>query len=126
MKYRLFLVVFFVSLLFSVSVFAKDMTVKIPFSFTAGTEVLPPGTYKVAWSPTQPDAIVLTDTAGTKNRSVPVLTTLSNRQRPEDPPCVAFDDVAGKQILSEVWFPGEDGLLLAVTHEKHTHHIIKP
>jgi len=37
---------------------------------------------------------------------------------------VVFDKIGNAYVLSELWLPGEDGLLLHVTKEKHEHKVI--
>jgi hypothetical protein len=94
---------------------------KIDFPFTAGTKVLPAGTYEFTWNDNS-QTFLVTDNA--KNESlVPIITRVASMMPDLD--AVVFDVVGDKHILSEVWMAGEDGFVVAVTKEPHKHHIIK-
>jgi len=53
-----------------------------------------------------------------------VITRLGRHDKDAEPELV-FDKVAGAMHLSEVWFPGQDGLLLLGTGETHEHHVLR-
>jgi mono/diheme cytochrome c family protein len=37
---------------------------------------------------------------------------------------LVFDNYDGKHVLSEIWVPGEDGVLVSATPKQHTHDMV--
>jgi hypothetical protein len=52
-----------------------------------------------------------------------VITTLGRHDLDKDPEFV-FDKVDGKLLLSEIWVPGKDGLLVLATKGPHGHAVV--
>jgi hypothetical protein len=97
----------------------------IPFQFTVGTKVLPAGQYDLAPTPLG-DAIRVINAKGGPSCDALVLTRLGGEihTSPQDSHIV-FDKVGGQYTFSELWLPNNDGYLVSLTKEKHTHRTIK-
>jgi hypothetical protein len=52
-----------------------------------------------------------------------IITMLGRHDQDADPEFV-FDKINGKLVLSEVWMPGKDGLLLLATKGPHEHAVL--
>ncbi|MFN7990001.1 MAG: hypothetical protein U0529_21190 [Thermoanaerobaculia bacterium] len=96
-------------------------TATISFPFVAGSTSCPAGSYtfdvdgtKVTLRSTEPKgpAVVLL-----------VLTRLGRHDKDKEPEFV-FDKVGNQMKLSEIWPPGEDGLLTLLTPEYHEHRVV--
>ena len=100
--------------------YAQTMTADISFPFVAGGKDMPAGKYTIEQLAAGP--IVLKGATGTSG-ILPVITTLGRHDLDRDPEFV-FDKVGGKLVLSEVWFPGKDGMLLVATKGPHEHAVV--
>lgn len=95
----------------------------VPFEFTAGTKVLPAGSYKFTLSRGSGGFFTVIVSSGTAGKIyLPVLTRLS--QTWDRDAKLVFDNVDNKHVLSEVWLPGEDGLMLQATSKEHSHQTV--
>ncbi len=98
-------------------------TVQIPFDFSVGAKVLPAGQYRVLEGD---PGMVLIERLGPSKTSVfaPILTRLA-AQPNQGAAQLVFDKIGNSYTLSEVWFAGFDGYLIATTTQKHEHAIVK-
>ena len=55
--------------------------------------------------------------------TLPVITLLGRHDKDTDPEFV-FDKIDGKLMLSEIWIPGQDGLLVLATKGPHEHAVL--
>jgi len=93
----------------------------VPFEFTLNKKVLPAGTYAFTLSRNTGGFLLLTVSGGAAGKTtVPVLTKLGGSFDPGDARLV-FDTFDSSHVLSEVWIPGEGGLLIQSTPKDHTH-----
>ncbi len=96
------------------------VTAVIDFTVVAGGKEMAPGKYIIDAPMDGP--VVLRGAAGSSGL-MPVVTTLGRHDLDKDPELV-FDKVGGKMLLSEVWLPGEDGLLVLATKGPHEHAVV--
>ena len=99
----------------------RSVAGEIAFPFVAAGKDVAPGKYSVEMTPAGP--LVLTGTGGVRIL-MPVITTLARHPQDQQAGFV-FDKTTGKSILSEVWMPGRDGMLLVATTEPHQHAIVE-
>ncbi len=114
----LLLLPIFVSAQVSVTALVAD----IPFQFTAGGKSFPAGTYEVRVG-SLTEVLTLTNTKTRETFNVPVLTRLGSRSPQEA--SLVFDKVKDQNVLSELYFPGEDGFHVAGTPGQHSHVVVK-
>jgi hypothetical protein len=99
--------------------YAQRITTTIEFPFVAGGKDMPAGKYTLEVTPSF--TVILkgpTDTV-----LLPVITSLGRHDRDADPE-VVFDKVDGKVLLSEIWMPDKDGLLVLATKGPHEHAVL--
>lgn len=96
---------------------AASLDANVPFAFEAGGKVLPAGTYKFEVRFGSREVQV----SGAENRSAHmwIITQLSGFSIYRDAGLV-FNNFEGKHVLSEIWIPGENGVLVSTTSKKHT------
>ncbi len=125
MKTRILLAAVILGGLGLISAYGQMESIKttVDFSFSVGGKVLPAGQYE--FSRSAEVLIFRVQGEGMNAAEAPVLTRLAGaiHTTPEDAHIV-FDKVGDAYILSEIWIPGEDGFLLAVTKEPHEHIVI--
>jgi hypothetical protein len=92
----------------------------VSFPFVAGGKELPAGTYTVEVTPAGP--VMITGTDGAR-AVMPVITTLGRHDQDPDAEFV-FDKIDGKSVLSELWMPKRDGLLLLASKGPHEHIVL--
>jgi mono/diheme cytochrome c family protein len=97
------------------------LTGDIPFEFTVGKMLLPAGSYQFTAKSGTPWLSVSGAKRGPMN--VPIITRLGGSPDLRDATLV-FDSFEGRRVLSEVWIPGEGGLLLHTTPKGHTHETV--
>jgi mono/diheme cytochrome c family protein len=90
----------------------------IPFAFEVHGTSLPAGTYQFSYRLS--DRSLLINGAKTGNMALPVITQLGSNSIFRDAGLV-FDAFEGRHVLSEIWIPGQDGLLVSATPKQHTH-----
>jgi hypothetical protein len=110
---------------------SAQMTVDVPFKFEAGGKSFPPGQYSIA---IKADGAV-------ELRAVPngVATMLAAKERKQparkvEQPELVFDKVGNFEpsfseyvtdyLLSEIWLPGTDGVVVLTTNGKHDHQTV--
>jgi cytochrome c553 len=98
----------------------QRMQVKIPYEFTLTSKVLPAGTY--TFSVTDVELGVRSATGGVLHALI--ITRLSGPPQFFRDGALVFDRTAGGRILSEVWMPGTDGMLLHSNPKNHTRQIL--
>ena len=113
------------ALLAGMSLYGQQPTInaKIDFSFTVEGKVLPPGQYEFR---RDTEAKVFRVQGEGKNGALAnILTRLAGDMHttPQDSHLV-FDVVDGTYMLSEIWYPGEDGYLVLATKGKHEHKVV--
>ncbi len=96
------------------------VTAVIDFTFVAGGKVMAPGKYIIDAPMDGP--VVLRGATGSSGL-MPIVTTLGRHDLDKDPELV-FDKVDGRMLLSEVWLPGQDGLLVLSTKGPHEHAVV--
>jgi hypothetical protein len=104
--------------------YAQSINAEIGFPFSAGGKELPAGRYSVDTASAGPTAGMVTLT-GPDGRQIllRVITSLGRHDKDPDAEFV-FDKIAGKLLLSEVWMPGRDGMLVLATSTPHEHAVI--
>lgn len=125
MKKAVILALGFAALL-AVSAWAQPMQCRalVDFPFMVGNKTLPAGTYDFI----RDDAAqVFRVTDNGKNEAMAQIETRLATLRPgmTDGAYVVFDKIGEKNILSEIWIPGEDGYAITITKGKHEHRIVK-
>jgi hypothetical protein len=98
----------------------KSVAAEIGFPFVAAGKDMPAGKYKVEIGPA--GAAVLTGPDGSRNL-LRVITTLGRHDQDPDAEFV-FDKIDGKSVLSEIWMPKMDGLLVYATDRPHEHAVM--
>jgi hypothetical protein len=103
----------------------QSLTVKakIEFPFTVEGKVLPAGQYEFVRDNLA--ATFRVQGEGKIGALATILTRLAGEMHttPQDAHLV-FDKVGDTYLLSEIWFPTEDGYLLLATKGKHAHKVI--
>jgi hypothetical protein len=99
---------------------AQGLSANVPFAFVAGGKDMPAGKYSVEIMPNGPITLV---GPGSDRIMMSAITQLGRHDRDADPEFV-FDKLNGKLLLSEIWAPGRDGLLVLATATPHEHAVI--
>jgi len=99
---------------------AQTVSANIPFSFVAGGKDMPAGKYNIEITSGGPVTLV---GPGTGSIVMSVITLLGRHDKDMDPEFV-FDKVGGKLLLSEIWGPGMDGVLVLATSGPHQHAVL--
>jgi len=110
-----------VAITFGVSVAHAETEVvsNVPFAFKVGKATLPAGEYTLRTNGA--DLTVQLTPAHGKSVVALAETRLGAPKRPLDEGRLVFDKLGDTYYLSELWAPGDDGFLLHLTKEKHTH-----
>ena len=98
----------------------QRISAEVGFPFVANGKELPAGKYSVETAPAGP--VVLIGQNGTRVL-LKVITTLGRHDQDPDSEFV-FDKVDGKSVLSEIWMPKKDGLLVLATDKPHEHAVV--
>jgi hypothetical protein len=93
----------------------------VGFKFWAGSSAMAPGKYTIVWAST--GGITIQDATGGSSALLMPITTLGRRDTNPTPGLV-FDQLPDGSHLSEVWFPGVDGMLLLATKGPHSHLVL--
>ena len=114
------------------STFAQA-TFKVPFKFQAGGKKLPAGDYSVMKA--AEGQLMLRQESTGKEFPVPFTERLAQPKPPVAEPQLVFDEVGDFEpsyteyftvdILSEVWFAGEDGFRVHTTKGTHQTKVVK-
>jgi mono/diheme cytochrome c family protein len=92
----------------------------IPYEFTVGSKVLPAGTYTFA---VDKMGLKVESASGTVTRAA-IVSRLSGPNEFLRDGSFVFDKAGGALILSEVWMPGADGLLLHSIPKGHNRELL--
>jgi len=97
------------------------LTVNVPFGFEAGGKSLPAGTYQFTYDLNGRSLSI----SGAKGQMaiLQIITQLGRSSFSTDSGLV-FDTFEGRRVISEVWMPGVDGLLVHSTPKQHTHEMV--
>jgi hypothetical protein len=101
---------------------AHAVRVEIPYAFTVGSKALPAGTYTFSLAVDSPAWVEVKVDAATAARAR-IVTRLGGPTEFQDGSLV-FDKSDGTRVLSEVWIPGVDGILVHATPKGHSHDIL--
>jgi hypothetical protein len=119
MKHRLVVMVLALFAVSGILAYAQTATIDISFPFTAGSKAFAAGKYTVD----MPDANTIAIRSAGGASIMAVITRLGRHDKDTDFELV-FDKVGDQYLLSEAWFPGEDGYLLLTTKEAHKHAVL--
>jgi mono/diheme cytochrome c family protein len=97
------------------------MRFEIPYEFTVGSKVLPAGTYTFTFSLEESRLRVQSAKGGT---STNIITQLSGPAQFLRDGSLVFDKTEGGRILSEVWMPGTDGVLVHSVPKNHRRDVL--
>ena len=96
----------------------------VPFQFIAAGKTLPAGSYAFIHD-TAGELIKVVGTAKDATALVPIITRLGAAiHTTKQDTHLVFDQVGAVYTLSEIWVPGQDGLMVAATKGKHEHKTI--
>jgi mono/diheme cytochrome c family protein len=98
------------------------MRFEIPYEFTVGSKVLPAGTYTFTFSLEESRLTVRSVKGGTFFTNI--ITQLSGPAQFLRDGSLVFDKTEGGRILSEVWMPGTDGLLVHSVPKNHRRDVL--
>jgi len=107
------------------AVMAQDaVTANVPVAFKAAGRSFAPGGYEFQINRND-DTVTVSSIKNVKapTATVPVVCSLAMHQGQQAQ--VVFDKVGNDLILSEVWLPDSDGVLVHAEKSKHTHHVVK-
>ena len=93
----------------------------VPFVFEAGGRSLPAGTYQ--FKRLLSERFIELSGAKAGEMKLQIVTQLGGGFRVTDAGLV-FDIVGDRHVLSEVWLPGGDGVLVHVTPKEHSHETV--
>lgn len=99
-----------------------SLRVNVPFGFKAAGKDLPAGTY--LFGKDNNGSISLSSADRVINLRMPVITSLA-RSSAGDDHLLAFDKVGDARVLSEVWLPGQDGVLVHSEPGEHKHELVR-
>jgi len=97
---------------------ATSVRANVPFDFQAGTVSLAAGTY--GFKLDLGARLIVISGAKAENLRLRIVTLLGGGS-PFSEASLVFDSFEGQHALSEVWIPGEEGVLVKVTPKGHTH-----
>jgi len=89
----------------------------IPFAFQVHGTTFPPGSYKFKLFTSAHYLIV---SGGANDVRLPIITQLGGSPVFRDAGLV-FDTLEGQHLLSEIWIPGQEGVLVGETSKQHGH-----
>jgi cytochrome c5 len=93
---------------------------EVPYEFTVGSKVLPAGTYTFRVT----DRGIQVQPASGQTLLAPILTRLGGPTEFLQDGALVFDKMDNARVLSEVWMPGTDGVLLHSTPKGHKHEFL--
>jgi len=97
---------------------ATALRASVPFDFEIGGKSVPAGTYQFSLRLGQGAVVMSGAKAG--DMRMPIISKLGTGTMFTDATLI-FDTFEGHHALSEVWIPGEEGVLVKVTPKGHTH-----
>jgi len=98
-----------------------NLRANVPFAFEAGGKSLPAGTYQ--FKVNHAGRYLVISGANPPEVRLQIITELGGASVFRDTGLV-FNTYEGKHVLSEIWIPGEDGVLVSVTPKQHTHDMV--
>ena len=111
------------TLLAGAPVFAQTgqlVRAEVPYEFTVASKTLPAGTYTFRVT----DRGIQVQPANGEIIHAPIVTRLGGPTEFLQDGALVFDKTGSVRILSEVWMPGIDGVLLHSTPKDHKHEIL--
>ena len=93
---------------------------EVPYEFTVASKTLPAGTYTFRVT----DRGIQVQPANGEIIHAPIVTRLGGPTEFLQDGALVFDKTGSVRILSEVWMPGIDGVLLHSTPKDHKHEIL--
>ena len=123
MKRRVFLTVLALVVVFELGgamAYAQSIHAEIGFPFVAGGKEMAAGKYTI--EVTTAGTVLLTGAGGSR-MLIPVITMLGRHDQDPDAEFV-FDKIDGKTVLSEIWMPRKDGMLVLATKGPHEHAVV--
>jgi len=112
------------SLLVVASAYGQAGTVlsaNVPFAFEAGGTSLPAGTYQFKFRASDKTLVISGGKAG--EMKLHAIAQLAGASLFKDTGLV-FDAFEGNHVLSEVWIPGEGGVLVNASPKRHPHEVV--
>jgi cytochrome c5 len=97
------------------------LSANVPFSFAAGGTTLPAGTYQFKFRPNDETLLINGGKAG--ELKLHAIAQLAGASLFKDTGLV-FDAFEGRHVLSEVWIPGEGGVLVNAAPKQHPHEVV--
>jgi len=97
------------------------LSANVPFSFEAGGNSLPAGTYQFKLRPSDQSLVITGGPAG--EMKLHVIAQLAGASLFKDTGLV-FNTLDGQHVLSEVWIPGQGGVLVNVTQKQHGNEMV--
>ena len=97
------------------------LSANVPFGFEAGGTSLPAGTYQFKFQISEQSLVMSSDKAG--EIKLHVIAQLAGASLFKDTGLV-FDAFGGHHVLSEVWIPGEGGVLVSASPKQHPHEMV--
>jgi cytochrome c5 len=99
---------------------SEVLRAEIPYEFTFASKVLPAGTYTFSVT----NFGLRAQSATGDVFSAPIITRLGGPTEFLRDGALVFEKTDGGRILSEIWMPGADGILLHSTPKDHSHEIL--
>jgi hypothetical protein len=105
------------------SAFGQDnIKAKIPFPFQIGTKTLPAGEYQFG---IESSTVAVVGSSKGNSAEALIITRLAATPHSDATHAhIVFDKVGTTYTLSELWSPGEEGILVHATKGKHEHHVL--
>jgi hypothetical protein len=128
MKTRITVLLGVLLLLSAAVAYAQPIEVKAPidFAFTVEGKLLPAGQYD--FKRTDDGTAFRVQSVGKEAKEgvlAMIITRLAGEMRDlKKGAYLVFDNAGDTTMLSEIWFPGEDGYLVGVMKGKHTHKMV--
>lgn len=105
---------------------ADSLKADVPFAFQVGSRTLPAGPYEITINHNDNFVSVLGSTKVKGDEAVEnIMTTLAPSPHSTAADAhIVFDKAGGKYILSELWEPDAEGVLVHAEKGKHEHHVL--
>jgi len=97
------------------------LSANVPFAFEAGGTSLPAGTYQFKFRPSDQTLVISGGKA--EEMKLHTIAQLAGASLFKDTGLV-FDAFEGKHVLSEVWIPGEEEVLVSASPKQHPHEMV--
>jgi mono/diheme cytochrome c family protein len=97
------------------------LSANVPFAFEAGGTSFPAGTYQFKFRPSDQTLVISGGKA--EEMKLHTIARLAGASLFKDTGLV-FDAFEGKHVLSEVWIPGEGGVLVNASPKQHPHEVV--